>query len=107
MHAFNPRHSERQSQVDLCDFKAILIYRVSSRTAGATQRNPVSQMQNKQKRTRIHYSVIIKKLFLPSKKATLQGEREEWKKVFQASGTREQLGLLVTEKKKPHETKII
>jgi hypothetical protein len=26
--------------VDLCDFKASLLYRVSSRTARATQRNP-------------------------------------------------------------------
>ena len=31
----------RQRQVDLCEFKANLVYIVSSRTAGATQRNPV------------------------------------------------------------------
>jgi hypothetical protein len=29
--------------VDLCEFKASLVYRVSSRTARATQRNPVSK----------------------------------------------------------------
>jgi hypothetical protein len=31
----------RQSQVDLCEFKASLVYIVSYRTAKATQRNPV------------------------------------------------------------------
>jgi hypothetical protein len=39
---------ERQKQADLCEFKANLIYRVNSRTARATQRNPVSK--NKIKR---------------------------------------------------------
>jgi hypothetical protein len=33
----------RQRQAALCDFKASLDYRVSSRTASATQRNPVSK----------------------------------------------------------------
>jgi hypothetical protein len=33
----------RQRKVDLCEFKACLSYRVSSRTAEATQRNPVSR----------------------------------------------------------------
>ena len=40
----------RQRQVDLCEFKASLIYRVSSRTGSkATERNPVSEkgIQNK------------------------------------------------------------
>ena len=31
----------RQKQADLCEFKAILVYRESSRTAKATQRNSV------------------------------------------------------------------
>ena len=31
----------RQRQMDLCEFKASLVYRVSFRTARATQRNPV------------------------------------------------------------------
>jgi hypothetical protein len=31
----------RQRQADLCEFKASLVYRVSSRTTRATQRNPV------------------------------------------------------------------
>jgi hypothetical protein len=32
--------------VDLCKFKASLVYRESSRTARATQRKPVSQNKN-------------------------------------------------------------
>ena len=31
----------RERQMDLCEFKASLVYRVSSRTAKVTQRNPV------------------------------------------------------------------
>jgi hypothetical protein len=39
----------RQGQADLCEFEASLVYRVSFRTARATQRNPVlnKQKQNK------------------------------------------------------------
>jgi hypothetical protein len=37
----------RQRQVDLCGFKASLVYRASSRTARATERNPVSTYQTK------------------------------------------------------------
>ena len=33
----------RQRQAELCEFKAILVYRSSSRTAKAAQRNPVSK----------------------------------------------------------------
>jgi hypothetical protein len=33
---------------DLCEFKASLVYRVNSKTAWATQRNPVSKKKNKQ-----------------------------------------------------------
>ena len=32
--------------MDLCEFEASLVYVVSSRTAGATQRNPVWKNQN-------------------------------------------------------------
>jgi len=38
----------RQRQAHLCEFKSTLLYRVSSRTARATQRNPV--LKNKQKK---------------------------------------------------------
>ena len=40
----------RQRQVDLCEFKASLVYRVVSRTARAKQRNPVSKNQKKKKK---------------------------------------------------------
>jgi hypothetical protein len=33
----------RQRQADLCEFEASLVYRSSSTTAKATQRNPVSK----------------------------------------------------------------
>ena len=36
-----------QRQVDLYEFEAILVYRASSRTAKATERNPVLKNQNK------------------------------------------------------------
>ena len=35
----------RQRQVDLCEFKDSLVYRVNARTAKDTQRNPVSKSQ--------------------------------------------------------------
>jgi hypothetical protein len=35
--------------VDLCEFEASLVYRVSSRIARATQRNPVLKNKTKQK----------------------------------------------------------
>jgi hypothetical protein len=38
---------QRQKQEDLGEFKASLAYRVSSRTARATQRNPVLKSRNK------------------------------------------------------------
>ena len=37
--------------MDLCEFEANLVYRVSSRTDRATQRNPVSEI-NKQKQNK-------------------------------------------------------
>ena len=42
----------RLKQVDLCKFKASLVYRVSSRIVRATQRNPVlkEQKTNEQKK---------------------------------------------------------
>ena len=42
----------RPRQLDLCEFQDSLIYRVSSRTARAvTQRNPVSENKQKNKKT--------------------------------------------------------
>jgi hypothetical protein len=42
----------RQRQVDLCEFKAkaSLVYRASSSTAKAIQRNPVSKKKKKKKK---------------------------------------------------------
>jgi hypothetical protein len=37
----------KQRQVDLCEFKASVIYRVSSRTARDKQRNPISKKKKK------------------------------------------------------------
>jgi hypothetical protein len=42
----------RQSQVDLSEFVISLVYRVSSRTLKATQRNPVSK-KHPNKKTKI------------------------------------------------------
>jgi hypothetical protein len=36
-------------QADLCEFEASLVYRVSSKIARATQRNPVSKKKKKKK----------------------------------------------------------
>jgi hypothetical protein len=41
----------RQGQTKLCEFKASLLYRVSSRTTRAIKRNPVLKNQNKQTTT--------------------------------------------------------
>ena len=45
-HAYNPALG-RQSQVDLCEFEASLVYKAGSRKARATQRNPISKTKNK------------------------------------------------------------
>jgi hypothetical protein len=49
-HAFNP--STREAEAGGSEFKASLVYKVSSRTARAIQRNPVSKNQKKKKDTR-------------------------------------------------------
>lgn len=41
----------RQTQADLFEFDASLMYRVSSRTVKATQSNPISKKTNKQTNT--------------------------------------------------------
>ena len=41
-----------QKQADLCEFKASLIYRVSTKTARATRRNPVSKTKTKPNQTK-------------------------------------------------------
>ena len=50
---------ERQRQVDLCE--ASLGYKLSSRTARATQRKPVSKKQNKQTTRKMILDMIMSK----------------------------------------------
>ena len=42
----------RQKQGDLCEFEANLVYKVSSRTVKATQRNPVLKRKKKEGKKR-------------------------------------------------------
>ena len=42
--------------MDLCDFEASLVYKVSSRTVRAKQRNSVSTKQNKAKQSKAKQS---------------------------------------------------
>jgi len=42
--AFNPSVWEAEAE-GLCEFRASVVYRVNSRRARATQRNPVSKIQ--------------------------------------------------------------
>jgi hypothetical protein len=53
----------RQRQVDLCELEASLVYRVSSRVARATHRNPVlkNKAQNKQTNNNKKRKVISSK----------------------------------------------
>jgi hypothetical protein len=48
-HAFNPSTWEAEAGGSL-EFEASLVYRVSSRTTRATQRNPVSKKKKKKKK---------------------------------------------------------
>jgi len=50
-HAFNPgRHAGSRGR-QISEIEASLVYKVSARTARATQRNPVSKNKNKKKKT--------------------------------------------------------
>jgi hypothetical protein len=50
-HAFSPTTGEAEAETerDLCEFKASLVYKVSSRIATAIKRNPVWKNQNTKK----------------------------------------------------------
>jgi hypothetical protein len=50
VHAFNPSTWEAETGRQISEFKAILVYGVSSRTARAIQRNPVSKPKPNQKK---------------------------------------------------------
>ena len=49
-HAFNPIILRKQRQAELCEFQAKVVYKASSRTARAAQRNPVSKQNNTTKK---------------------------------------------------------
>ena len=49
-HTFNPSTREAEAGRRISELKASLAYRVSSRTARATQRNPASKNQKKKKK---------------------------------------------------------
>ena len=51
VHSFNP--STLEGEVALCEFEANLAYRESSRTARATQRNPVSKKNKNKNKTQL------------------------------------------------------
>jgi hypothetical protein len=51
-HAFNPKHLGGRGR-QISEFEASLVYRVSSRTAGTIQRNPVSTKEKKKKEKKI------------------------------------------------------
>ena len=48
---FDPKPG-RQKQVELCEFEASLVYRLSFRISKATERNPVSKNRGKKILTR-------------------------------------------------------
>jgi hypothetical protein len=50
VHTFNPSTQEAEAGRQISEFEASLVYRVSSRTARAIQRNPVSKTQQQQQK---------------------------------------------------------
>jgi hypothetical protein len=62
VHAFNPSSQEGRSR-QISEFEASLVYKVSSRTARATQRNPVSKKtkQNKTKQNKTNKQTKTKR----------------------------------------------
>lgn len=53
---------KRKKQVDLCEVKACLLYRASSRTGRATQENPVSKKQTSKQTKRTRGDILDKVL---------------------------------------------
>ena len=49
----------RQRQVDLCEFEASLVYRVSSRTDRVTQRNSVLKNKQAKKKKNYHFEILM------------------------------------------------
>jgi hypothetical protein len=65
-HAFNLKHSGGRGR-RISEFEASLVYRVSSRTARATQRNPVSKSKKQtNKQTNKKDWTCAKELIVPN-----------------------------------------
>jgi hypothetical protein len=92
-HAFNPSTWEAEGGGFRSEFEASLVYKVSSWTARATQRNPVSKNQKRKKKKRKkekempHYSLFLWERLLrtPGESHYLLGKRGLAK--TKASGT--------------------
>jgi hypothetical protein len=63
-HAFNLRTWE--SEAGRSEFKASLVYRGSFRTAGATQRNPVSKQHHQQQQQKVKLQASWDQQFVSS-----------------------------------------
>jgi hypothetical protein len=61
-HAFNPSPQEAVRRIS--EFEASLVYSVGSRTARATQRNPISKKQKKKKKKKKFKRKPTKKMFI-------------------------------------------
>jgi hypothetical protein len=57
-HAFKSQHSGGRGWW-ISEFKAIMVYKVSSRTAKAIQRNPVSKNQKKKKKETLYQHTVL------------------------------------------------
>jgi hypothetical protein len=66
----------------ISEFKANLVYKVSSRTARATQRNPVSKNKNKNKQTKNNLMSFLTQQYLPCNRKRLIGAIFEILKSF-------------------------
>jgi hypothetical protein len=60
-HAFNPSPQEAVRRIS--EFEASLVYSVGSRTARATQRNPISKKQKKKKKKKSKENQLRRCLF--------------------------------------------
>jgi hypothetical protein len=69
----------------ISEFEASLVYRVSSRTARATSRNPVSKKSKKEKKSRINKRDFIKLQSLCNAKDTVNKTKRpptDWERIF-------------------------
>jgi hypothetical protein len=58
-HVFNPSTWEAEAGRRISEFEASLVYQVSSRTARATQRNPVSKKTKKKKQKKFSLMLLL------------------------------------------------